>query len=255
MHQSASHLAILKALVLRDLLQRYGRQNLGFFWAAMEPLILASGVMLIWMIIDEINAPGVNLITFVITAYLPLTLSRHLLGPLSRIGHNSTNLFYHRAIAYADVLTARVLVEVLSCSIALVLIYFVTVSLGIIEPAYSLPMALLGWLYTLWFYGSLALVTSALTEIWETADKFVQPFQYLAMPLSGVFYLVDWVPPWAQHLLLLNPAVSCYEIFRAGFFSPAVTTHYDIPYLTAWCLALSLLGAAAIYRVRDRLFS
>lgn len=255
MNHTANRLTVLKALVLRDLLTRFGRHNLGFFWAVVEPVILAVGVMIVWSIVTEVDAPGVDLITFVITAYLPLTLSRHLLGPLARIGHNNTNLFYHRAITYADVLTARILVEVLSCTIALVFIYFVTVSLGMIKPAYNLPMALLGWLYTLWFYGSVALIAAAATEYWETADKFVQPAQYLAMPLSGVFYLVDWVPHWAQQLLLLNPAVSCYEMFRAGFFSPAVTLHYDIPYLTAWCIGLSLVGAAAIYRARDRVFS
>lgn len=255
MEYPASRLTVLKALILRDLLARFGRSNLGFFWAITEPIILACGVMIVWTIASEVDAPGISLITFVITAYLPLTLSRHLLGPLSRIGHNNVNLFYHRAIRYSDVLTARVVLEVLSCSLALVLIYFVAVSLGAIEPAYDPPLALLGWLYTLWFYGSLALVTCALTEIWETTDKFVQPGQYLAMPLSGVFYMVDWVPQWAQHLLLLNPAVSCYEMFRAGFFSPAVTTHYDTVYLTAWCLGLTLIGAGAIYRVGDRVFN
>ena len=255
MNRPATRLTVIKALILRDMLSRFGRGNLGFFWAILEPIILATGVMLIWTIIQEVNAPGINLITFVITAYLPLTLSRHLVGPLSRIGHNSVNLFYHRVVTYADVLIARVLVEVMSSTLALVFIYFVTVSLGIIRPAYNLPLALLGWLFTLWFYSGVGMLTSAWTEAWEPAEKFIQPGMYLAMPLSATFFLVDWAPHWAQQLLLLNPAVSCYEIFRAGFFGPGITTHYDIPYLTAWSAGLSLAGAAAIYRVRDRLLS
>ncbi len=254
-NRPASRLTIIKALIMRDLLSRFGRGNLGFFWAILEPMILATGVMLIWSFFQDVNAPGINVVTFVITAYLPLTLSRHLIGPLSRIGHNSVNIFYHRTVTYGDVLVARVLVEVMSSTLALVFIYFVTVSLGIIKPAYDLPLALLGWIYTGWFYGGVALLASAWTEYWEPAEKFIQPGQYLAMPLSGVFYLVDWAPHWAQQLLLLNPAVSCFEMFRAGFFGPGITTHYDIPYLTAWCIGLSILGSGAIYRVRDRLLS
>ena len=114
-------------------------------------------------------------------------------------------------------------------------------------------MALAGWLFTGWFYGGVALLASAWTEYWEPAEKFIQPGQYLSMPLSGTFFLVDWMPAGAQHVLLLNPAVHCYEMFRAGFFGEAVTTHYDVGYLTAWCIAFTLLGAAAIYRARDRI--
>ena len=248
-----SRLTILRALIMRDLLSRYGRHSLGFFWTIMEPIILAVGVMLIWSVIHETTMHGVHVTTFVITCYLPLTLSRHLIGPLSRLGRGSANLFYHRPLGYADILTARVLVEVMSCTLALVLIYFVTVSFGIIEPIQDWPLALAGWLYTGWLYGGVALLASAWTEYWEPAEKFIQPLQYLSLPLSGAFFMVDWVPAGAQHLLLLNPAVHCYEMFRAGFFGEAVTTHYDVGYLTAWCITFSLLGAAAIYRARDRI--
>lgn len=249
----ASRLAIIQALIMRDLLSRYGRHSLGFFWAIMEPIILAVGVMLIWSLIHETSMHGVNVTTFVITAYLPLTLSRHLIGPLSKLGRSSASLFYHRPVSYADILTARVLVEVMSATLALVLIYFVTVSVGIVEPIQDWPLALAGWLYTGWLYGGVALLASAWTEYWEPAEKFIQPGQYLSMPLSGVFFLMAWVPAGARHLLLLNPAVHCYEMFRAGFFGEAVTTYYDVGYLTAWCVAFTLAGAAAIYRVRDRI--
>jgi ABC-type polysaccharide/polyol phosphate export permease len=42
-------------------------------------------------------------------------------------------------------------------------------------------------------------------------------------------------------------------MMRAGFFGSGIPTHYDVGYLTQWSLALTLLGAAAVYRVRDRI--
>ena len=42
--------------------------------------------------------------------------------------------------------------------------------------------------------------------------------------------MVDWLPHYAQKLLLLNPSVHCFEMFRAGFFGAEVTTHYDPAY-------------------------
>ena len=253
MTASASRVTIIQALIMRDLLSRYGRHSFGFFWAIMEPLILASGVLVIWSMIHEASMHGVHVTTFVITCYLPLTLSRHLIGPLSRLGRNNSSLLYHRPVGYADILTARVLVEVMSATLALVLIYFVTVSVGIVEPIQDWPLALAGWLLTGWLYGGIALLASAWTEYWEPAEKFIQPLQYLSLPLSGAFFMVDWVPAGAQHLLLLNPAVHCFEMFRAGFFGEGVPTHYDPWYLAAWSAAFTLAGAAAIYRVRDRI--
>ena len=253
MNAPATRLSIIQALIMRDLLSRYGRHSLGFFWAVMEPVTLAVGVLIMWSIIHHSTLHGVRVTTFVVTAYLPLTLSRHLVGPLSRLGRNNANLLYHRPIRYSDVLASRVIVEVMSSTLALVLIYFVTVSFEVIEPAQDWPTALAGWLYTGWLYGGIALLASAWTEYWEPAEKFIQPFQYLSLPISGAFFMVGWTPSWAQHVLLISPLVHCYEMFRAGFFGPAVTTHYDVAYLTTWCMALSLAGAAAIYRVRDRI--
>ncbi len=253
MNAPASRLTILKALILRDMLARYGRNSLGFFWVVMEPVMLATGVMIIWSVIHDSGMHGVSIITFAITCYLPLTLSRHLIGPLSRLGRSNASLFFHRPVRHADILVARVVLEVLSSTAALVFIYFVTLSLGIVEPVQDWSLALAGWLFTAWFYGGVAMLASAWTEYWEPAEKFVQPMQYLAMPLSAAFFMVDWMPPGVQHLLLLNPAVHCYEIFRAGFFGDAVPTHYNAWYLAAWSTAFTLAGAGAIYRVRDRI--
>ena len=250
----ASRLAIVKALIVRDLMARYGRNNLGFFWAVMEPIILAVGVVIIWSLEVGVSLHGVQVTTFVITAYLPLTLSRHLIGPLSRLGRNSANLFFHRPVSYSYLLISRIMVEVMSSTFALCLIYFVTTSLHIIGPIQDWPLTLAGWLFTGWLYGGIALLACAWTEYWEAAEKFVTPFQYLAMPLSAVFFLVDWVPSWAQHLLLLNPAVHCYEMFRAGFFGPSVTTHYDPWYIAAWASGLTLAGIGVTYRARDHIF-
>jgi capsular polysaccharide transport system permease protein len=45
--------------------------------------------------------------------------------------------------------------------------------------------------------------------------------------------------------------VSCFEMFRAGYFGDAVTTYYNVSYLAVWSLALSIAGFVAVARVRD----
>jgi len=133
-----------------------------------------------------------------------------------------------------------------------VVVYFTVYSLGLVDEIENPGLLLAGWLYTAWFFSGVGLLLSAWTETWEVAEKFIQPAQYLALPLSGVFFMVSWVPGYAQDLLLLNPMVHCFEMFRAGFFGNAVETHYNVFYLTVWCCVSSVCGVAAVYRVRDK---
>jgi capsular polysaccharide transport system permease protein len=97
--------------------------------------------------------------------------------------------------------------------------------------------------------GGGALMATA-TERWEPAERFVQPSQYLMVPLSGCFFLTDWVPPWAQHLLLLNPMVHSYEVVRAGFFGDLHTFHYDFGYFFACAFVLVFLGLFFVARIK-----
>jgi capsular polysaccharide transport system permease protein len=39
---------IVRALTIREVLHRYGGENLGFFWVIGEPMTLTFGVMVLW---------------------------------------------------------------------------------------------------------------------------------------------------------------------------------------------------------------
>jgi capsular polysaccharide transport system permease protein len=41
---------IIRALMLREVLTRFGRESLGVFWLMGEPLILTVGVILMWSV-------------------------------------------------------------------------------------------------------------------------------------------------------------------------------------------------------------
>ena len=99
------------------------------------------------------------------------------------------------------------------------------------------------------------LIISAATEVYEMTEKFIQPRQYLALPLSGVFFMVDWLPSDFQRLILWNPSIHCFEMFRAGYFGEAVVAHYDPMYLAMWSASLTVIGVAAILGVRDHVHS
>jgi capsular polysaccharide transport system permease protein len=249
----ATRLRVILALMLRDLAVRFGRQNLGFVWTVLEPMLLTAGVTVVWSMIKEPIMHGVPIVMFVVTGYMPLTLWRHMTNPMAQLLRRNSSMLYHRPISHFDLVVSRMVLEFISTSAALLIVYFVLYSLGLAEEVQEPTLLLGGWLLTAAYYGGMGMLTAAATEVWEPAEKFIQPMQYLALPVSGVFFMVDWLPGYAQKLLLINPSVHCFEMFRAGAFGPAVVTHYDTGYILIWCAIMIVFGVAAMYHVRDRI--
>jgi capsular polysaccharide transport system permease protein len=253
MSELRRHLAVMHALIIRDLMVRFGRSHLGFVWTLLEPMILCSGVMVLWSLIKEPTIHGVPVTAFVLTGYMPLTVWRHLTNPMARVLRHNSNLLYHQPVSHVHILLARLVLEFFSTTAALVIIYFVVTATGVVEPIDDPGLALAAWLLAAWYFGAMGVLIGTLTEYWEITEKFIAPAQYLQLPLSGVFFMVNWMPTYAQQLLLLNPSVHCFEMFRAGFFGEGITTLYDPRYLAASSAVLTVVAAASIYHIRDHI--
>lgn len=247
------HLQVLQALMIRDLMVRFGRQYLGFVWTILEPMILTTGVMTIWSMIKEPIIHGIPIITFVFTGYMPLTLWRHMTNPMTKILRRESALMFHRPVSHVHIVLARSFLEFLSTSAALAVVYFAISALGVIEPIADPGLVLAGWIFTGWYFGAMGLIIAAVTERWEPVEKFIPAMQYLALPLSGVFFMIDWMPEYAQKLLLFNPSVHCFEMFRAGFLGESIVTHYDATYLAMASAVLTMISVASIYHIRGRI--
>ncbi len=240
----------IRALLVRDLMMRYGRDNIGFVWVILEPMILTVGVMMIWSLMGH-TKQGFKVVEIVLTGYMPLTLWRHLTGPVVNMFRGSVSMLFHRRISLLDLVVARQCLEIVGTSAALLVVYFTLGAIDLIQPVERLDLFLLGWLMMAWIGVAFGALLATISERYEVAERFVQPLQYLNIPISGAFFFVDWLPTWAQHLILLHPLVHCYEVFRAGYFGAAIVSYYSIPYFLAWAFALSFLGLVSLQRIRS----
>ena len=48
MSEFQTRVSVIRALMIRDLMVRFGRYHLGFVWTVLEPMILTAGVMLLY---------------------------------------------------------------------------------------------------------------------------------------------------------------------------------------------------------------
>lgn len=217
---------IMQALMVRDMIVRYGRDNVGFIWTILEPMILCLGVMLIFSMIKQPYEHGVQVLTFVVTGYMPLTLFRHLTNCGIHILSISRGVLMHRPLTQLDTLFSRLLLEFTATSVALCVIYGALYTAGLAEPIHDIKMVIAGWLLLAWFAVGVGVVFSAGTEANDTMERFIQPIQYLTVPISPVFYMISWLPYQAQEFAVWNPLAQPYEMIREGVFGPNVQAIY-----------------------------
>ena len=239
----------VRALLLRDMMMRYGRDNIGFVWVILKSMILTAGVMIVWSLMGP-SKHGLRIVELVLTGYMPLTLWRHLTGGVMGIFRSSAALLYHRQITLFDIIYARKALEIIGTTAALLFVWGVLNTVGVVGDIQRLGLFILGWIMMGLIGTSFGMILAAITEISHTSERFVQPLQYLAIPISGAFFMVDWTPQWAQRLLLYNPLVHPYEVFRAGYFGESVVTHYSLPYFFAWVFVFFVVGIWSVDRVR-----
>jgi capsular polysaccharide transport system permease protein len=249
----AAQWRILKALAVRDLIVRYGRENIGFVWAVLEPMILCSGVTLFWAIAKPPYMHGLHVITFVVTGYMSLTLFRHLTNPNVHILQRSLSLLLHRQLSMFDMILSRAVLELAGTTLAFLSVYGFLIFIRVAEPVQDYKMVLWGWLLLAWFSFGLGVVTAALTAYYKSAHHFIGPMQYLSVPLAPTFYMVDWLPTFLQGLLYYNPLTHPYEMIREGFFGPGVNAIYHPEVTFLYGLLYLAVGLYAIDGVKDHL--
>ena len=103
---------VIKALVMREIHTRYGRENIGFLWIIGEPILFCGGVTILWTLIRPAHEHGLPVTAFVITGYVPLTMWRHCVGRAVKAFESNGSLLFHRQVTPLDIITSRCILEV-----------------------------------------------------------------------------------------------------------------------------------------------
>jgi capsular polysaccharide transport system permease protein len=246
---------VVGAIMLRDMVTRWGRRNLGFAWLFCEPLIFAFPVIMVWSYVRAPFEHGLPMTTFVWTGYMPLLIFRHVTSGALFSLRGSTALFYHRRVTPLDVFFGRQGLEALGnlASVAVSLVLFVCI--GVMNFPEDYGLMLLGFLYTTWWSLCIALILAGLSERSEIVAHVWAPISYLYIFFSGFFFLVQWLPPSLQRIVLAtDPPVHCYEMIRSGMFGgQLVYPYYDIGYVSFILAILTLIGLWLMHDVRNHL--
>lgn len=233
---------VIGALVLREMITRYGRHNIGFLWIVAEPMMFTLGVAGLWTIAKADHGSSLPIVAFAVTGYSSVLMWRNSASRCAKAVEPNLSLLYHRYVKVIDIFLARLILEIAGTTISFIVLTLFFMAIGWIAPPPDMSLVLIGWFMLAWFGVSLALIIGALTERSEVIERFWHTASYLLFPLSGAMFMVDWLPPIAQQAVLILPMVHGVEVLREGYFGGQVHAHYDLAYMATVCLVMTWIG-------------
>jgi len=243
---------VIRALLLRELITRFGRQNIGVLWLVAEPMIFTLGVAAFWAASGANHGSNLPIVAFAITGYSSVLMWRNSVGRCIGGIEQNASLLYHRNVRVMDVLATRILLEMAGATASFLVLTVAFFSIEWIQPPVDSLRVVAGWFMLAWFGAALALSVGAAAAFSHLVERIWHPISYLLFPLSGAAFMVDWLPPAGRDFVLMLPMVHAVELIREGYFGDVVRTHYDMGYMVGCNLALTLSGLFLMHAAARR---
>jgi capsular polysaccharide transport system permease protein len=239
---------VLHALLMREIITRFGRENLGVLWLVAEPMLFTLGVTTLWTVAGMHRGSPIPIVAFAVTGYSSVLMWRNSTSQAGSAVANNKSLLFHRNVQVIDVLMTRIALEIGGATASFIVLSLLFIFVGWMPAPIDLLEVIFGWVMLAWFGLSLAILIGAASALSDVVERLWHPAAYLLFPLSGAAFMVDWLPVGMQKAVLFLPMVHGTEMLREGYFGNVVPTHYDVGYMASCCLVLSLAG---LYVVRQ----
>ena len=237
---------VIGALLMRELHTRYGRENVGYLWLFLEPMMLGLTVGLLHLGSAVHFGSDIRPVPFAVVGYCIFIIFRGIFNRAEATLEANRPLLYHRMVTIFDMLFARALLEGAGVGITMMVLLVLSWAVGVGNlPARPVPLLAAALLMT-WFSFAVSMLICAGTHERRTAGRLVHPASYILMPISGAFYVVEWLPEPYRTYVSWFPMTQIFELARYGQFADSTTEYFHPVYVCLWCLVLTYLGMLSI---------
>jgi capsular polysaccharide transport system permease protein len=241
---------VIGALMLREILTRYGRHNIGFMWLFLEPMLFTLGITGLWAATKAVHGSTLPIVAFAVTGYSSVLMWRNCASRCaSAVGPNES-LMLHRNVRVFDLFAARILLEIGGATMSLTVLSALFIAIGWMAMPFDLLTMLCGWLMLAAFAVAMGFFVGGLAAQSELVDRLWHTITYVLFPLSGAGAMVDWLPRAAQDFVLWLPMVHGVEMLRHGYYGPLVRSYENPTYMLTATGVMTVVGLLLVRLVR-----
>jgi capsular polysaccharide transport system permease protein len=239
------NIAVINAILLRDIRVRAGPYYTGFLMILLMPLAHLLALLIIYYIFNRIAPVGNDQIIYFGLSILPfvifLYLSRRIVFALQE---NRPLLFFNRVKVF-DVIFARGILEAVSSIIVFAFVVFI---LHIFSDGFSprdwpgIIFALFAIIYFSFSFGVINSLIAQIIPFWAYAYGLSMPLMWIS---AGVIFFPSIIPEPYDRWLAFNPLLQCVEWIRYSYYESYPDRLLDVGYLFSFstaCLVLGLIG-------------
>lgn len=245
---------VVGALVMREMITRYGRGSLGYLWALIEPLIMIAVFLLMFKAMGRKSHAGMELIPFLATGFVTFFAIRGTVSRLCSAVAGNLGLLAYPHVTPLDTMIARAVLELATFIVVFSLIIFV----AWLFDASPMPRDTFGVIIAvsmaiLWGF-AFGIVEWGVELVFPVVEKFMAAIWRILMFTSGMFFTLNDLPLKAQEYFALNPIFHIIEHLRYAFFPGYVTPITSYNYVIVWIVCLLFLGLIFERSLRNRIY-
>lgn len=204
--------------MMRESRMAFGTSHWGYLWAAVQPAVTLTFLILIFVLIGRSAPFGESLALFFATSVLCLEYFQKLSVSLMRAFTSNSTLFSYPPVQNMDTVIARFLLVTSVYVIVWTGFYGGLALTGYgdlpVRPELVIASFLLVGVIGL-AIGSLNAVIFSVFSSWQHFEKvWGRPLFFM----SGAFYVPSSLPPEAVTVLWWNPILHAVELARMGFW-------------------------------------
>ncbi|AWN44523.1 ABC transporter [Methylobacterium durans] len=236
-----SYLRVLHALMLRDMRTRFGGSHLGYAVVVLWPVVHTFMLVGIY-VFRKVPAPiGDSRALFFATGAVPCLIFQYVSREVMKAVMMNRPLTYYPQVKVFDVVLARIIVEIVTGFLGLLVVCAILVAFGIDPRPADAIIAVGGYCAAILLGIGIGTINVGIISFFPAWIMGYQLFSIAMYILSGVMFLPQYLPPEIYHVLKYNPATQIIEWVRLGYY-PNLGAQVDYYYVILFALFSLTIG-------------
>ncbi len=241
----AGNARLLAAITRVELSKKYAGSVLGASWLFLQPALLLSVYLFVYLVVFKMRFPGfssLDYVLYVFTGLIPYMASMDAISSGAVSIKQNIHLVKNVMLPIELVPVRAVLVASLAQAVGIALVIVMSAINGTLT-VHVLWLPIVWALHLLMLFG-VVWILSSLAVALPDISYFVSLFLFLLMWVSPIGFTPDMVPPEVAAALYLNPVYYLVEMYRDSLIFGRLPSAFDAAVYAGLAVTLFAIGSA-----------